>query len=335
MGPRTFNAKLKKFKENPLYQEEMIVHTDTYLNYVSEVVHAYKSVPYIAVEKKIDYSSYAPEGFGTGDCIVIGGNTLHVIDLKYGKGVPVSAENNSQMMLYALGAYHEYSFLYPIETVKMVIVQPRLNSISEYYMSVEGLLAWGESIKPLAQKAFNGEGEFVPGEHCRFCRAKAVCRARTEGHTALEDFKMMKPPLISNEEVGTILQKAKTLVQWVSDLEEYALAELLKGNDISGWKAVSGRATRKFINSDLAFEVLKMNGVDETMLYERKPITLTAVETLVGKAQFKELMNGYVETPPGKPTIALESDKREAIKRASAQDDFSGEPEMEELCMTE
>lgn len=332
MGPRAFNTKLKKLKENSLYQEEMNGHTDTYLNYVSEVVHSYNSPPYIAIEKKIDYSQYAPEGFGTGDCIVIGGNTLHIIDLKYGKGIPVSAEDNSQMMLYALGAYYEYAFLYPIETVKMVIVQPRLNNISEYYMSVEGLLAWGESIKPIAQKAFAGEGEFVPGEHCRFCRAKATCRARTEVHTALEDFKMMKPPLISNEEIGSILQKAKNLVQWVSDLEDYALSELLKGNAVEGWKAVAGRANRKFINVDLAFEILKIKGIDEAMLYERKPITLTAVETLLGKPQFKELLDGYIETPPGKPTIALESDKREAIKRASAQEDFSGEPEMEDLC---
>ena len=323
MAKRTFESRLKKLQANPLYQEEMLRHTDTYLNYIMEVAHSFAHPPYVAVEKKLDYSAYAPEGFGTGDCILIGGNTLYVIDLKYGKGVPVSAEANSQMMLYALGAYTEYSFLYAIETVKMVIVQPRLDSISEYEMPVNDLLAWGESIKPLAQKAFAGIGEFVPDEHCRFCRAKAVCRARAEQNTALEDFKQQLPPLISNEEVGQILYRARNLAKWAADLEEYALAELLKGNNIDGWKAVPGRATRKFTDIDAAFAVLKANGIDETMLYERKPLTLTATEELVGKAQFKTLLSEHVETPQGKPTLALESDKRQAITRISAQEDFS------------
>lgn len=323
MGARTFNSKLKKLQGNPLYQEEMLRHTDTYLNYVSGIAHEFTSPPYIAIEKRIDYSTYAPEGFGTGDCIVIGGNTLHVIDLKYGKGVSVSAEANTQMMLYALGAYIEYSFLYAIEFVKMVIVQPRLDSISEYVMPISDLLAWGESIKPIAQKAFNGEGEFVPDDHCRFCRAKAICRARTEMHSALEDFGMQKPPLISNDEVGQILIRARNLAKWVSDLEDYALAEILKGNNIAGWKAVAGTARRKFIDVDKAFATLKANGIQEEMLYKREPITLTATEELIGKAQFKELLSEYVETPPGKPTLAELSDKREPITRISAQEDFA------------
>lgn len=334
MTKRTFDSRLKKLQANPLYQEEMLRHTDTYLNYIMEVAHSFIHPPYVAVEKKLDYSAYAPEGFGTGDCILIGGNTLYVIDLKYGKGVPVSAEANTQMMLYALGAYVEYSFLYAIETVKMVIVQPRLDSISEYEMSVNDLLAWGESIKPQAKKAFAGVGDFVPDEHCRFCRAKAVCRARAEQNSALEDFKLQLPPLISNEEVGQILQRARNLAKWAADLEEYALAELLKGNSIDGWKAVPGRATRKFTDIDAAFTVLKANGIDETMLYERKPLTLTATEELVGKAQFKTLLSEHVETPPGKPTLALESDKRQAIMRISAADDFRSldEAEFQKMC---
>lgn len=322
MGPRTFNSKLKKLQRNELYQEEMLKHTDTYIDYVSGIIHSYDAPPYIAVEKRIDYSTYAPEGFGTGDCIIIGGTTLNIVDLKYGKGVPVTAERNSQMMLYALGACTEYSFLYGIETVRMAIVQPRLDSISEYAIPITELLAWGQEIKPIAQKAFNGEGDFKPGEYCQFCRAKALCRARTEFNTSLEEYKQMKPPLISNEEVGQILEKAQYLAKWVKDLEEYALGECLKGNEIPGWKAVEGRSVRQFTDTDKAFEVLKTNGIDEAMLFERKPITLAATEKLLGKAKFKELLTEYVNVPPGKPALTQISDKRQAITRSTAENDF-------------
>ncbi|MCM0760283.1 DUF2800 domain-containing protein [Sporomusa sphaeroides DSM 2875] len=323
MGPKKFNNQLKKFQENPLYQDEMLRHTDTYKDYISGIVHSFASPPYVAIEKKLNYAVYAPDGFGTGDAIIIGGNTLHVIDLKYGKGVPVSAFDNPQMKLYALGAYLEYAFLFAISTVKMAIVQPRLDSISEFEMPITDLLAWGESIKPIAAMAFKGEGDFVPGEHCRFCRAKAQCRARSDFNLGLEEFHKMKPPLISNEEVGEILKRAQDLTAWAKHLEEYALAEILKGNDISGWKAVHGRSTRSFTDTDEAFKVLIANGTPETMLYERKPLTLTGVEDLLGKAKFKELLTSFVNTPPGKPALAPESDKREAIKRTSAADDFS------------
>lgn len=164
MGARSLNAKLKKLKENPLFQDEMLKHTDTYLDYIAGILHGFSSLPYVAAEKRIDYSSYVPEGFGTGDCIIIGGNLLHIIEFMYCRDVPVSAKSNTQMMLYALGAYNEYAFLYPIDTVKMTIIQPRLDSISEDTMTIEELLIWGEVIKPIAKLAFNGEGEYNPEE---------------------------------------------------------------------------------------------------------------------------------------------------------------------------
>lgn len=325
IGPKTYNNRLNKFKNDPLFQEEMLKHTETYLDYVSKIVHGFNAPPYIAIEKRIDYSTYAPEGFGTGDCIIIGGNILQIVDFKYGKGVPVSAEDNPQMKLYALGAYATYSFLYPIDTVRMSIVQPRLDNISESSLPISELLNWGKNIKPLAQIAFAGGGVFTPGDWCRFCRAKALCRARSEFNTSLEEFHQMKPPLISNEEVGQILEKAKNLAAWVKDLEDYALSECLKGNEIPGWKAVEGRSTRQFIDQDKAFEILKANGIEEAMLYERKPLTLADVEKLIGKAKFKELLSEYVNTPPGKPTLVPISDKREAIIRISAEDDFKND----------
>lgn len=325
MGPRTFSKKLKKLQQNPLYQEEMLKHTDTYMDYVSKVVHTFDSPPYIAIEKKLDYSLYAPEGFGTGDCVIIGGNTLHVIDFKYGKGVPVSAISNPQMMLYALGAYTTYSFLFPIETIKMAIVQPRKDNLSEDSITINDLLAWGESVKPIAQKAFNGEGEFIPGDYCKFCRAKALCRARSEFNVSLEEYNLVKPPLISNEEVGQILKKAQDLAKWAKDLENYALSECLKGNQIPGWKAVEGRSIRKFTDQDKAFKILTADGIKKAMLYKREPLTLAKTEELIGKAKFKELLSSYVITPPGKPTLVKESDKRNPIQAADAKEIFKND----------
>lgn len=324
MSTRTFNAALKKLQAHPLYDVEMLRHTDTYVDYIAQIVHSYTSPPYIAVEKRLDYSDWAPEGFGTGDCIVIAGTTLHVCDLKYGKGVPVSAVGNPQMRLYALGALVAYGMLFDIHTVKMAIIQPRLDEISEDAMPVEELIAWGESIKPIAQLAFKGEGDYSPGDHCRFCKAKSVCRARADAHTALEDFKQMKPPILSNEEVGSILLRAQQLASWVSDLEDYALQQCLSGAGIAGWKAVEGRGSRQYVNQDAAFKVLTENGMDEVMLYERKPLTVPNVEKLLGKAKYKELLveGGHVINQPGKPTLAPANDKREAITRTTAQDDF-------------
>ncbi len=315
MGPRKFNNQLKKLKEHQLYQPEMLKHTDTYLEYVQGLVHGFDSPPHIAVEKRVEYTDYVPEGFGTADCIIIGGSTMCIIDLKYGKGVPVAAEDNPQMMLYALGAYSAYSFLYPIEKVVMSIVQPRLDSISEFSMPVDDLLYWAtNTVMGAAEKAFKGEGDFVPGEHCRFCRAKSLCRARSEFNTAIEDKYPNKPPLLSNDEVGQLLIKARDLAKWVKDLEEYALAECLAGSEIPGWKAVEGRSVRQFTDIDAAFKILTGEGYDEAVLYERKPITLSATEKLVGKKKFNELLASFIYKPPGKPTLVPESDKREPIK---------------------
>lgn len=323
MGPRTFSNRLKKLRDNPLYREEMMKYTDTYKDYVAGIVHGFASTPYIAIEKRLDYSNCVPEGFGTGDCIVIGGNTLYVIDFKYGKGVPVSAEDNVQMKLYALGAVAEYSFIYPIEKVVLVISQPRLSEApSEWVISIQDLSAWGDSIRPIAQAAYAGTGEFVSGDHCQFCRVKGRCRAQSEFNTSLEEFEMKKPPLLTNEEVGAILERARNLAKWVSDLEEYALGECLAGRSVPGWKAVEGRSNRKFTDQNAAFKAITDAGYEEAVLYTREPLGLTAVETLLGKAKFKDLVSPYVDKPPGKPALAGGSDKREAIKPRSAEDDF-------------
>lgn len=320
---KSFNSGLKLLQSDPLYQEEMLRHTDTYVDYVAQLVHGHSSPPYITAEKRLDFSRWVQDGFGTGDCIIIGGETITVIDFKYGKGVPVSAEENPQMMLYALGALEAYSLLYDIKYVHVSIVQPRLDTISEWDIGVADLLTWAHNcVAPQAELAFAGLGEYTPGDQCRFCRAKAVCRARADNHTALEDFKAMRPPLLSNEEVGQLLERARDLAKWAADLEDYALSECLAGRDVAGWKAVEGRSSRQFTSLDNAFETLKQNGIEEAMLYERKPITLAATEKLLGKAKFRDLLSAYVITPPGRPTLTPLTDKREPITRATAADDF-------------
>lgn len=324
MPKSTFTRRLNKLKKHDLFQEEMLKHTDTYLEYLQGITLSLSVTPHVAIEKRIDYSHIAPEGFGTVDCLIIAENTLYVTDFKYGKGVPVSAVDNPQMKLYALGAYKEYGFLYPIEKVKLAIVQPRLDNISEFELPIEELVAWGDEIKPIAQKAFNGEGEFVPGEHCKFCRAKAQCRARANEFLALEDFGMKEPELLSDAEIGQILERAMELESWVKALKDYALGETLKGKEIPGWKAVEGRGQRSFTDIEKAFEHLRANGIDEAMLYERVPLTVSKLEKQLGKKQFKELLEepGFIEKTPGKPTLVPISDKRPPIVNISPEEDF-------------
>ena len=228
------------------------------------------------------------------------------------------------MMLYALGALNAYQMLYSIHTIKMSIVQPRLDSISEWEIESEELIKWGgEFVKPRAEKAFKGEGDCVPGEHCRFCRAKAVCRARAVANLDLAKYAFAEPATLSNTEIGEILQQVQDLEKWVKDVKEYALDEVLKGNMVPGWKAVEGRSTRAFLDMDKAFEKLVANGVDESLLYERMPLTLSKIETMLGKSKFAELLTDQVVKTPGKPTIVPESDKRQPFNMTSAQHVFS------------
>lgn len=323
----TFKKKLKKLQENGFYQKEMDGYTEEYLDYISSIVHSFDQTPYVAVEKQVDYSHVAPEGFGTCDCIIIGGGTMHIVDFKYGKGVHVSAGGNPQLKLYAAGALKTYGMLYPIKRAVMHIVQPRIDNNSRVELLTEDLELWIKQIRPRAEQAYRGEGEFRPSEEtCRFCRARNTCRARADKNLELakEEFKM--PPLLSNDEVGEILKRARDIKQWVIDLEEWTLKELLKGGTVEGWKAVEGRSTRTFADQEKAFEILIGSGVDEALLYERKALTLTGVEKLIGKKEFSELLADQVIKPQGKPTLAPQEDKREAITlRTSAEEDFKEE----------
>lgn len=330
ISKRKLNAQIKKMKENELWQDEMLGHTDTYIDYIRDVSIKLPSQPYVAVEKRLDLSAYVPEGFGTADCIMLQGEDLFVLDFKYGKGVPVSAEGNPQMMLYALGAYRAYCFLYPISRIHMAIIQPRLDNISEWECSLEELLKFGQYVSERAALAVKGEGDFCPGEkQCRFCRAKQRCRARADHNVrmAFSPDKGKMPPLITNEEAGRYLSEGEDVAKWLSDLKEWALAECLAGKQVPGWKAVEGRGSRDWTDMDAAFEKLTKSGVtEEAMLWEKKPLTLAQVEKMVGKKDFQDAVGEFVIKKPGKPALVKESDKREAItNRVTAAEAFKEE----------
>ena len=329
-GKRKLTNAINKLKKEELWQDEMMGYTDEYLDYVKSVAMKYPSSPYVAIEKQVDLSTYIPEGFGTADCILIGGSILHVIDFKYGKSPDgrVKAEWNPQMLLYALGAYEAYWLLYKIETVRLSIVQPRLSDgISEWECTLDEMLQFGEYVKERAALAIKGEGEFAPApKTCKYCRAKGRCRARAEKDVELSFLVGTDPKLLSNEELGQYLLKGRDVAKWLSDAQDVALSECLAGKKVPGWKAVEGRGSRDWTDMDKAFSTLTSSGISDTILWERKPLSLAQVEKAVGKKDFQELVGELVIMKPGKPALAEESDKREAItNKVTAAEAFKEE----------
>lgn len=330
VSKRKLTYAINKLKKDRLWQDEMLTHTDTYLDYIREVSVKLPSQPSVKIEKHLDLSAYIPGGFGTADFIMLQGEDLYVMDFKYGKGVPVFAEENPQMLLYALGAFEAYKILYSIKQIHLAIIQPRLDSISEWDCSLDELLKFGVYVKERAALAIEGAGEFCPGEkQCRFCRAKAVCRARAEENVrlAFSPDKGKLPPLITNAEVGNYLLQGEDVAKWLSDLKDYALKECLAGKKIPGWKAVEGRGQRDWTDMDAAFERLTKSGLtEEVMLWEKKPLTLAQIEKLVGKKDFQDAVGEFVTKKAGKPALVKQSDKREAItNKVTAAEAFKEE----------
>ena len=324
MSLRTFNNKMKKLKSHKLYKPEMENYTDVYVDNIKELLMSFDKPGTAEIEKKVDFSEYVPEGFGTCDFVTVDNGTLYIRDLKYGKGVPVSAQDNPQLMLYSLGAYLEFSLFNDIENINMGIIQPRLDSVSISEISADELMKWAENeVKPNAEKAFNGEGDFKVGQ-CTFCRAKALCRARAEANMSLETEMKLKGNILSNEEMGEILNRARDVVKWVKDIENYCQQAILQGEYVPGWKVVEGRSVRAFSDTEKAMEVLKEKGVAEELMYERKMLTLTQLEGVVGKKDFNEYVGDFIIKPKGKPTLVQESDKRAPYVKdvINANDDF-------------
>ena len=306
----------------------MIKTLEPYVDFVKEeftdaVMH--DGGAQLLTEQRVDLTAWIPGGFGTTDVAIIGGKTLHIIDLKYGKGVPVFAEGNPQLRLYALGTLAMLEMVYDIDEVKMTIYQPRIDNVSSDTISATELKSWGENeVKPAAELALSDNAPFAAGSWCQFCPARQQCRTRAENYMSLAEYK--KKALLSVEEIGKILGDVDGLVKWAEDLKEGALTRALEGENFPGWKVVEGRSIRKYSGTeDEIVRQCEGAGYDHALLYETKLLTVSAMEKMMGKKQFAEVLGDYVEKPAGKPTLAPESDKRPAIVNATAAEDFADE----------
>jgi hypothetical protein len=300
------------------FNEEMADCADMYVQYVMEQLAAAKEKckdPLVLVEQRLDFSRWVPKGFGTGDCVIVADGVLSVIDMKFGVGILVEAERNPQLMCYALGALDLFDGIYDIEQVSMTIFQPRRENISAYTIPKEELLSWADdTLKPTAELAAKGEGEFKAGEHCRFCKMKATCRKRAEYNLELSRYDFTMPSTLEDDEIEAILSKADALVSWASDVKEYALQQAVSGKEWHDWKIVEGRSNRKYVNEHAVAETVEKAGFDP---YEHKLLGITAMTKLLGKTKFEDMLSGFIEKPQGKPTLVPMSDKRPAIHTAA------------------
>ena len=306
--------------------DEMEECTDEYVSFVMEQYEAAKAVcsdPIVLIEQHLDFSCYVPDGFGTGDCVIIADDKLHIVDFKYGTGILVEAEENPQMMLYALGALEIFDALYDIREVSMTIFQPRRENVSTWTIPVKDLKVWAEEVlKPKAILAYNGEGEYVPGEHCTFCKAAVRCRARAEEKLKLAESEFRMPPLLTDAEIEAILTVLPDLTKWANEIEAYALdAALNHGKEWTGFKVVEGRSVRKYRDEAKVAEAAKKAGY--TDIYRQSLIPMTEMEKLMGKTEFEEVLGSLIYKPPGKPTLVPETDKRPAINVTNAINEFN------------
>lgn len=321
------NRFLKTGDSNVLIREDVEMNdaVQAYVNICVEKINEARTASpdaQIKVEQRLDFSRWVPEGFGTGDTVMVSDKYFEIVDLKYGKGVPVSAINNSQMRLYALGMYEAFGYLYGADEVRMTIVQPRLDSVSTETISVDDLLAWGEGVKKKAKIAFAGKGDFRAGNHCRFCKARNTCRAHAD-----YELKNVKEDLQTAEmkdfEISDILLRAKGIKTWLDGLESYALGKALDGYDWPGMKLVEGRSNRKITDDVIAANNLMNAGFGADEIYKPQALrSITDLEKLCGKKMFSELMSGVIEKPPGKPTLVSADDKRQAIELQNVKNDF-------------
>ena len=312
---------------SPFEDDAMDEYTTDYVSFVLEQFYEMKDGaeedPLVLIEQRLDFSSYVPDGFGTGDAVLLAPGNLHVIDFKYGQGVLVEAEHNSQMMLYALAALKKYSRKYKVKRVSMSIFQPRRENVSTWTITATELRKWAKTVLiPKAKAAYNGDGEYLPGDHCRFCKAAAKCRARAEEKLKLAQREFSLPPLLTDEEIEEILVKLPDITKWANELMAYATdAALFHGKEWKGFKVVEGRAVRKYSDEDAVAEAANKAGYRD--IYTKKLIGLTEMQKLMGKAEFEKVIGPLLIKPPGKPTLVPSSDKRPAINISNATSDFT------------
>ncbi len=306
--------------------DEMDSYTDGYVQFVLEALAEARQEcadPLVLIEQKLDFSCYVPDGFGTGDCVIVADKLLHVIDFKYGMGVLVDAYENPQMMLYALGAIRLYDHLYNIERVVMSIYQPRRENVSTWTITVPELMEWAENtLKPKAEMAFNGDGEYIPGSWCTFCRAAVKCRARAEAKLQLAEYEFSLPPLLTDEEIEDILAKLDDLTKWANEIAAYAQdAAINHGKEWRGFKLVESRTNRKYADEEAVINAANAAGYHD--IYKKTLIPVTEMERLMGKKAFSTALGDLIVKPQGKPTLVPASDKRPAITTTGANQDFN------------
>ena len=301
--------RIETIRGNALYAPEMDEYVSEYVDLCIEKINEAHGTA--LVEERLDFSRWVKHGFGTGDMVILGDGTLEIVDLKYGKGVPVPAEGNPQMQLYALGAIEQYGCIYDFDHVRMSIFQPRNGGLSTHLISVDNLLAWGEEIKPIAELAYAGKGEFQAGEHCRFCKAAAQCKTISEYNMEIAKLEFQDADLLTDEEVSLVLSRVDGLVRYAEKIKVFALNEALKGHKWPGYKVVEGRSNRRITDEAKAVELLRKAGYSDDVIY--KPIKMqgiTELEKALTKKKFTTLLGSVVEKPPGKPTLVPEEDER-------------------------
>ena len=308
------------------HDAEMDTLTDDCVAFVQERLRDVRQVcadPQVLIEQRLDFSHVVPGGFGTGDCVIIAEPVLHIIDLKYGQGVMVDAENNPQLMLYALGALNAFGSLYDIDQVAVTIFQPRRSNVSTWKIPVAELDAWAEQVvKPRAALAANGGGEFAPGQWCRFCKLSPTCRTRAEANLAFAKHEFAPPAQLTDAEIAQVLAQLPDLKAWAADVETHALSLAVnQGKTWPGFKLVEGRSIRKYSDEQAVAKAAETAGV--TDIYDHKLKTITALEKQLGKKRFTTLLGDLVVKPAGKPTLVPESDKKPALEIQTAADKFT------------
>lgn len=328
IGSPTLGSEFDAARSSEYYCGEMEEATEYYADRVSEIYEAALQrdpSAELMAEQHFSLEDWIPGGFGTADAVIIGGGVIEVVDLKYGKGVHVDAIGNPQLRLYGLGAAVLFGDIYDLDTVRMTIIQPRLDHVSTEEMPLLDLFKWAETVvKPAAEQAAGKDAPTECGDWCRWCPAKAVCRTRAEEQLELAAYDFKKPDLLTVDEIGDILRRADELQKWAADVQAYALEQALAGEHFDGWKLVEGRSVRKYADDLKVAEALQAAGWPEAALYERKLYGITAMEKIVGKKKLTEVLGDLIVKPAGKPVLVPESDKREAINTTeSAKADFA------------
>ena len=309
--------------EKGFCDQDMCDYADEYVNFIISRTVDYPDSD-VMVEQQVDIGEYIAGCFGTADCVIAREGSVSVIDFKYGKHVPVSATENTQLKLYALGVIAMYDAIYDFDDVELVIVQPRCGGTNSWTTKKEDLIGWAENfVRPNAKLALSGRGLCKKGDWCKFCKAKAVCREYGEQYDVPDDY-LLKPAELSDEEIAERLARLDDVKAYADAVKEYALDQCLTGPGIPGYKAVEGRSTRVWTDMDAAFRRANEAGYPDEVLYERVPLTLARVEKLMGKKRFSEALGLCVYKTKGKPTLVKSSDKREPYQENSAEDDFKG-----------